>query len=260
MADALDCRRFGENGSHFGEGGPRVALLHGWGWDGRLLEPVAQALGERCRVFLPDLPGYGMNRDRGCDSFEHCVEQLADMLPDVDTLVGWSLGGLLALAWAARAPVRKVALVGASPCFVQRPDWPDGMTMERFEAFADAVGEQPQRARMRFAALSALGDSNPRASRGAMSALIEQPPLPSSPALSQGLDWLRDQDLRDVMHALSADLMFVHGEQDRVIDVAAARSAAEVCSAHWLCVPGAAHLPWLHGGLRELCDWVAADV
>ena len=156
--------------------------------------------------------------------------------------------------------VRKVALIAASPCFVQRPDWPDGMTMERFEAFAGAVGEQPQRARMRFAALSALGDSDPRASRGAMSALIEQPPLPSLPALSQGLDWLRDQDLRDVMHELSADMMFVHGEQDRVIDVAAARSAAEACSANWLCVPGAAHLPWLRGGLPELCDWVTADV
>ena len=260
MTDVLDCRRFGEHGSHFREGGPRVALVHGWGWDGRLIEPVAQALGERCRVFQPDLPGYGMNRDRGCDSFEHCVEQLAATLPDVDVLVGWSLGGLLALAWATRVPVRKVVLIAASPCFVQRPDWPDGMTMERFEAFAGAVDEQPQRARMRFAALSALGDDNPRAARGAMSSLIEQPPLPSSQALSQGLDWLREKDMREAMRTVSADLMCLHGEQDRVIEAGAARAAADACSARWLCVPGAAHLPWLRGGLPELCDWVTTDV
>lgn len=240
---------------HYGMQGPRVALVHGWGWDGRLLTPLAQALGEYCRVVQPDLPGYGLNVGQRCDGFDHCVDQLARAVPDAEVLVGWSLGGLLAVAWAARAPVRRLALVGASPRFMQAADWPHGMTEERFDAFAEGLEHDPRRTRTRFAALAALGDSDARGVRGAMAALMDDLP-PAAPTLRQGLDWLRDRDLRDTLRALPIPLCCLHGEQDHVVDMgAAAKEAAE----RWIPVPGAAHLPWRHRELSDLCAWVCAD-
>lgn len=243
---------------HCGTQGPRVALLHGWGWDGRLLAPVAQALGSHCRVVQPDLPGYGLNLARRCDGFGDCVDQLVQAVPDAEVLVGWSLGGLLAIAWAARAPVCRLVLIGASPRFMQGADWPCGMTGERFDAFADGLEQDPRRTRSRFAALAALGDSDARGVRGAMAALMDDVP-PAVPALKQGLDWLREQDLRDTLRSLARPVCCLHGKQDHVIDIGAAHAAATDVAAHWMAVPDAAHLPWRNRDLSGLCAWVCAD-
>lgn len=252
MSDALECQRLGMRG-------PRVALLHGWGWDGRLLAPLTRALGTHCRVVQPDLPGYGRNLDVSCSAFDECVDLLLPVLDGADVLAGWSLGGLLAIACAQRLSVRRVALIGATPCFMQAPGWPDGMTEERFNAFADALDEQPQRRRTRFAALSALGDHDARSVRAAMASLLEVPPQPAPAALTQGLAWLRDQDRRPALAELRAKLFFLHGEQDRVVSATAARAAAQSSGARWHAVPGAGHLPWLRGGATVLRDWVCAD-
>lgn len=242
-----------------GVSGPRVALLHGWGWDGRLLSPLVQALGERCRVLQPDLPGYGHNRDRTCSGFDDCVEQLIHAVQDVDVVVGWSLGGLLAMSWAVRLPPRRLVLIGASARFTQAADWPHGMTRERFDAFSGDVDEHPLTARKRFAALSTMGDTEARAARSAMAALIGAAPDPAPDALRQGLEWLRDQDLRLGLAGLRCDVMHLHGGQDHVIAAASAETSARLVHARWVCVPGAAHLPWLQGGLPELCEWVSGN-
>jgi pimeloyl-[acyl-carrier protein] methyl ester esterase len=196
-----------------------------------------------------------LNVGQRCDGFDHGVDQLARAVPDAEVLVGWSLGGLLAVAWAARAPVRRLALVGASPRFMQAADWPHGMTEERFDAFAEGLEHDPRRTRTRFAALAALGDSDARGVRGAMAALMDDLP-PAAPALSQGLDWLREQDLRDTLRSLAIPLCCLHGEQDHVVDMgAAANEGAE----RWIPVPCAAHLPWRNRELSDLCAWVCTD-
>ena len=57
-----------------------------------------------------------------------CVDYL-ETRDDVDHdrigLVGWSLGGEVALAWARRAPrqVRRLALIATTPCFTSKSGW-----------------------------------------------------------------------------------------------------------------------------------------
>jgi pimeloyl-[acyl-carrier protein] methyl ester esterase len=242
-----------------GASGLCVALLHGWGWDGRLMAPLMQAVGGRARVIQPDLPGYGLNAGRSCADFDDCVDRLIATVPDADVVIGWSLGGLLAMAWASRRPLRKLVLIGATPRFMQASDWPHGMAAERFDAFAGTVDVQPTKARTRFAALSALGDVAAGQVRGTMAGLVEQPPLPSQAALSQGLDWLRNGDLRATARTLSTRMLCLHGEQDRVVDAGASGWMASEAGARCLYVDGAAHLPWLRGGVVDLCDWIASD-
>ena len=42
-----------------GTGENRVLLLHGWGCEGKTMQPVANALKERFQVLIPDFPGHG---------------------------------------------------------------------------------------------------------------------------------------------------------------------------------------------------------
>ena len=42
-----------------GNGGSRVLLLHGWGCDMKLMQPVADALEKEHQILLVDFPGHG---------------------------------------------------------------------------------------------------------------------------------------------------------------------------------------------------------
>ncbi|HTX32671.1 MAG TPA: 2-succinyl-6-hydroxy-2,4-cyclohexadiene-1-carboxylate synthase [Solirubrobacteraceae bacterium] len=97
---------------------PTVLLLHGFTHTGSSWEPVVAALGERYRSLTPDLRGHGV-------AAEATPVTLAAVLGDLDplltsggvTLVGYSMGGRIALhaalAWPER--VARLVLIGASP-------------------------------------------------------------------------------------------------------------------------------------------------
>lgn len=250
MTELLRARRTGDRG-------PVVALIHGWGWDGRVLSPLAEALVPHARVVQPDLPGYGLNRDLLEHDFDACVELLDRSVPDAEVLLGWSLGGLLALAWAARRPMRRVALIGATPRFMWSADWPNGMAEERFDAFAADVQEDARRTRTRFAALAALGDVDARGTRASLAQWIDdQPPAPA--ALASGLEWLSGRDERDTLATLTTPTAWLHGTQDHVVDIACCRSASGAVGAMRWEVEGAAHLPWRQGVPGAFTDWLVA--
>ena len=108
------------------DGAPVVVLVHGIGVSSRYFLPTAGRLAERCSVYAPDLPGFGLSgRLRGRPT----VRRLADVLeawldaaglarPDV--LVGNSFGCQLLIEVAARRPERVARLVLVGPTIDRR--------------------------------------------------------------------------------------------------------------------------------------------
>src|SRR5919106_6408633 len=104
-----------------GGAGPPVVLLHGLTGAASNFAELAPILAERARVLIPELPGHGgstpLPAAPSLDPYAERVRLVAEregVLPGV--LVGHSLGGLVALRLAMRAPdaVRGVVLVGAA--------------------------------------------------------------------------------------------------------------------------------------------------
>ena len=105
--------------------GPPLILLHGGLGSGEMFGPVLPQLAERHQVITPDLQGHGRTADidRPIDvrlmagDIAALVDHLGLAKPDV---VGYSLGGGVALQTAARYPakVRRLVLVSAN----LRPD------------------------------------------------------------------------------------------------------------------------------------------
>ena len=104
--------------------GPAVLMLHGGGPGASGLSNYSrnvQALARRCRVLVPDLPGYGKST-KGVDADDPFGDQAKTMLGLLDALdipqahvIGNSLGGACALQMALRQPDRIGRLVLMGP-------------------------------------------------------------------------------------------------------------------------------------------------
>jgi pimeloyl-[acyl-carrier protein] methyl ester esterase len=212
-----------------------LVFLHGWGFGSRVWSAVADRLGGTWDVHLADLPGYG----------QRVME--ADDLPPGSVLCAWSLGALRALRWAVERPDRisRLVLVGATPRFLQAPDWPDAQPPELLAGFAAGLADDPARTLRRFAALVNQGDSQARAATRALTALLDAG-MPSASALAAGLDELRDTDLRGDLAAIGQPVLVVHGRHDPLMPLAAGRSLAEqLPNARLAIMNDAAHGPFL---------------
>lgn len=98
---------------------PAVVLLHGWSLTAELnWLPHLDALSQDCRVVAPDLPGHGKThapRRFTLPGAADAVEAtLADLHVDAPTIVGYSLGGMVAQHLWRRHPLEVAALVLAS--------------------------------------------------------------------------------------------------------------------------------------------------
>ena len=96
-----------------------VVLLHGFTHTGASWDPVVAALAERYRALAPDIRGHGAAARPEPVSLEGVLDDLAALAPARFTLVGYSMGGRIALH-AAVAPelagrVERLVLIGASP-------------------------------------------------------------------------------------------------------------------------------------------------
>jgi len=211
-----------------------LVFLHGWGFGSRVWSPVVERLAATGDVRCIDLPGYG-ERVMGIDD-----------LPAGTVLCAWSLGALRALRWAVERPERisRLVLVGATPRFLQAPDWPHAQPPELLAGFAAGLAEDPAKTLRRFAALLNQGDAQAKTATRALAALIAQ--MPSTSTLAAGLQELRDTDLRASIPAVRQPTLIIHGDRDPLMPLAAGRwLAAQLADARLAVVAGAAHGPFL---------------
>ncbi|MGC3965000.1 MAG: alpha/beta fold hydrolase [Rhodocyclaceae bacterium] len=214
---------------------PPITLLHGWGyrpavWDGLIAHLGAEA-------HAPALTPPGGDLAEWADS-------IADDLAPGTTLVGWSLGAMLAMQIAARRLdlVGRLVLIGATPRFVTSHDWPHGLDATTVAAFSEGFARQPARTLQRFVALQVMND----AARGTIAPLLQSAladPQIEAEALARGLHILAESDLRTTLPAHATPTLLVHGRHDALMPVAAAQWLAERLKARLEIVEDAGHAP-----------------
>lgn len=97
-----------------------VVILHGWGRSSRDWEQVAESLGDRYRVILVDLPGFGSTIfPPGAvfsihDYVEFVVQFLRKLKITRPVLIGHSLGGRIGIILGTRKILKKLILVDSA--------------------------------------------------------------------------------------------------------------------------------------------------
>ena len=231
--------------------GADLVLIHGWGMHGGVWQPLLRHLSPHFRLHTVDLPGMGFSRPLEHGQLQAYAEQLATVIPADADICGWSLGGLIAMRLAVLRPelVRRLVLVGATPCFTNRaesPTWSDGVDEQVFRQFASQVAQDYQSTLIKFLTLQCMGADNARGTVKQLRESFAARPVPTMESLQRTLRILLENDLRAEIGDLQTPTLLIHGDRDRLAPVEAARWLAQHLPAGSLrVIAGAAHAPFL---------------
>lgn len=243
--------------------GPALVLLHGWGLNVRVWDGLTAALCERFRIIAVDLPGHGRSvwlPERS--TLEQQAAQVAETVAAIAaeySLLGWSLGGQIALQLAAaQRVVDRLVLIATTPRLTAGPDWPHGAPPERLAAQAEGLETDYRRTVSDFLELQVRGSAGSATTLEQLRAALFAHGYPGVAALARGLDMLRDTDLRPLLAGIDLPTLVVAGQYDRVTLPAASHALADsLPNARYVEIRRAAHAPFL-SHLPELSALISA--
>lgn len=234
--------------------GSHLVLLHGWGMSSVVWQPLVKMLSKSFTLHLVDLPGMGLSRTVEPYHLEIIAEKLVEMLPKNADVVGWSLGAQVAMRMALDYPdaVRRLVLVGATPCFVNKSSskhqaaWNTGITPAIFNNFAQHVNVDYLKTMAQFLTLQCMGDADARATVKLLRKKFSERPVPTAHTLQSALNILLTTDLRAEVIHLNKQTLLIHGDRDTLAPVQAAHWMMQnLPSAFLRVIAGASHAPFL---------------
>jgi len=228
--------------------GEPIVMLHGWGMHGGIWGDVAVRLAKDYEMHSVDLPGHGASVPPNSFTLDSVVDLLNAEFDKPVTVLGWSLGGIIAQHWAAREPkkVERLILVASTPCFSMRDGWDCGMSQETLAQFATELEKNFATTLRRFLALQVRGSENERELLSALREQLFSRGEPHLEALRGGLAILRDADLRSQLRNITQPTLVVSGERDKLTPPEASSYMAHLMpNARVVKVEGAAHAPFL---------------
>ncbi len=237
---------------------PVLALLHGWGMNARVFDALADALAPDFAVRALNLPGHGGRAALSDNSLSAWAEDLVQALPDASIVLGWSLGGLVALRAALDAPqkISRLILLSVTPRFVTATDWACAMQHADLEALGADLRADTRATLLRFLSLQTRGMAQQKTRLYALRHALLASPLPQPEALAAGLAILQHTDMRADIPAVAQPTLVLHGALDTLAPPAAgAWLAAHLPDACEVNFAPAAHAPHL-----SHCAEVAAAI
>jgi len=231
--------------------GPPLVLLHGWAMHCGVWGPLIPHLAKRWRVHAVDLPGHGHSAPLTPFTLDGIVRALAKAFAAEEatlTVLGWSLGGQVAMRWARAWPERvaTLALVCTTPRFVAGDDWPHAMSRQTLVRFGDELHVAWKPTVQRFLTLQMRGSEHGHATLAALRHQLFARGEPAPRALSAALDLLLTTDLRADVGSIAQPALVVAGGRDTLTLPAAGEwLAATLPNARLALIAGAAHAPFL---------------
>ncbi len=229
-----------------GNNGDSITLLHGWGFNGAIWEETARTLASSARVSCIDLPGHGRSpMPVGDYTIERLADIIAETLPQQGNVIGWSLGGMIAMQIALRHPekIKRLILVGSVARFVRDDDWRYAISPDVLQSFSESLNDGLQQTLQRFLALQIQSSDD---SRTTLRKLMNSNAAPQAAALQGGLQILQNVDLRKQLPQLQQPTLMIFGKRDTLTRPQTARQMLQLLpNAQLEIINGAGHAPFL---------------
>jgi 2-succinyl-6-hydroxy-2,4-cyclohexadiene-1-carboxylate synthase len=218
-----------------------VVLLHGFTQTRQSWRRTIAALGGRYRALAPDLPGHGLAAERRPASLAACVAYVRALGGERFTLVGYSMGGRIALYTALALPglVERLVLVGASPGIADAAEREERRRAD--EALAERLPAIGIEAFAREWGVQELFAGQPeRVAAAAHADRLRNTPAGLAAAL-RGLGTGVMPPLWDRLGSLAMPVTLVVGERDAKFRAVAGRMAPLISGCRVVVVEGAGH-------------------
>jgi 3-oxoadipate enol-lactonase len=195
-------------------GAPRIALLHSLALDHRFWTGVAAAISGAAELLALDCRGHGASDPApGPMTAERMADDLAVVLDHAGwaraTVCGCSMGGTVALAFAARHPARTAALVAIDTTAWYGPDAPRAWAVRAAKAEAEGMAALLpfQHARWLSPAFRA---AHPEVEAAADAVFLAN----HVPSYAAACHMLGNADLRDAIASIRAPTLVMVGSED----------------------------------------------
>lgn len=228
--------------------GPHLALLHGWGLNSAVWNRVVETLARDYTLHVVDLPGHGHSSHIKSTTLDAMTDVVAAALPPQTHVLGWSLGGQVALNLAYRHPAKidRLILVATTPRFVAGDDWPHGMRAGVLSDFALRLTENYAATIKNFLTLQALHQANVRGTIVMLQQAVLARGAPNMANLIHGLEILAETDLRPTLTQIKHRTLVIQGDHDALTPEPAARwLSAAIANSEYKMIAHAAHAPFL---------------
>ena len=205
--------------SIIGQGVP-IVLIHGWGLNSAVWQPLSELLKLEAEVITVSLPGFGDNLDNTVTpySLANISELIVNSVNQPAIYLGWSLGGLVATNIALSFPekVKGLVSVASSPYFVAEESWP-GIEPEVLALFHRQLSQNTKKTIDNFLKIQAMGSASVRDDIKHIRDLVMQYEMPSQQTLSESLLLLEQVDLRHQLHEISVPFLRLYGKLDGLV-------------------------------------------
>jgi pimeloyl-[acyl-carrier protein] methyl ester esterase len=249
-----------------GQGRPLV-LLHGWSMSAAVFSEIAALLSGEFRLLIPDLPGHGESSPAPQNNLEELSADLACwLIATTQTpviLLGWSLGGMLALELSRlhQTLAERLVLIGTTPRFTLSNDWSFGLPSAQVRALARNLERRFEATLADFFSLAFAGEKlSPERLRAIRTFAVCKSPLPDHGVSTGLLSLLETQDQRKILSEIHQPALVLHGNLDQIVPIAAGRYLAERLPQGVLAeMVGVGHGPFLSqpmaavAKIREFC-------
>lgn len=228
---------------------PQLVLIHGWGMHSGIWLDLTEILGEHYAITVLDLPGHGRSQvlsDKvSLDVMVEAVRSVISALSSPVTMLGWSLGGIVVMAYGQRysQDIERLYTLATNPCFVQRDDWQQAMSEDVFQQFSDNVLLNTDKTLQRFCMQQVQGSPAAKSDLKSLKTLLSDVDVETQPQ-AEALALLAD-DYRSLYTDHSFPVTHVLCELDNLVPAEVSSELKALSDAEVLLLHNASHVPML---------------
>ncbi|MDP7990048.1 alpha/beta hydrolase [Bacillus sp. MHSD_36] len=195
----------------------KIIFIPGWGMEENIWTLV-----------LPYFKGYSVQ----CINWRNVKEQsefagrIIDVAKDENViLVGWSLGALAAVEAHKKIKAKGIVLIGGTAKFINTSDYTSGWNALHVERLKKNLARKKEDTLKRF--YENMFTKDELKENKSFEDIIKHFKGDSIQSLQLGLDYLIETDMREELKEVKVPILLIHGEQDVICPLSAARNMAK---------------------------------
>ncbi|MDF7677029.1 pimeloyl-ACP methyl ester esterase BioH [Neisseriaceae bacterium ESL0693] len=227
---------------------PKVFMIHGWATNHHIFDDLRARAGIAADYWqTPDLPGHGTTPLGQHFNIEAIAQSFAAQISQPVHLLGWSLGGMIALSIAAHYPekVQTLCLTASLAKLSASPDYPQGLQHAALQNMVLLFEHNYTKFIQQFLTLQMLyaTPEDQQSARKLLPALCQY----GTPAgLTTSLHSLQQADLRPLLPSIQVPTLLIFGGRDTITPPRMGEYLHQhISGSQWQYLPKAAHLPFL---------------